>query len=110
NGILLLNRYETLEAETGKNSVEIALHGAADRLLPILMTALTTALAVVPMFIGDPVGKEYQRAVALVLFGGMMSSLILNVLLIPSLYVSLRNWISAPGPIPQEAPRTARFS
>jgi CzcA family heavy metal efflux pump len=98
NGILLLTRYETLEAAGGHDAVAVALQGATDRLLPILMTGLTTALAVVPLLLGDPVGKEYQRAVALVLFGGMVSSLLLNLLLVPPLYVLLRQRVAGPAP------------
>ena len=93
NGILLLSRYEVLESDTSLLPREIALQGARDRLLPIVMTALTTAIAVIPLMLGDPVGKEYQRAIALVLFGGMMSSLVLNLLLVPPLYLALRHRI-----------------
>ncbi|RDW14540.1 efflux RND transporter permease subunit [Paracoccus thiocyanatus] len=93
NGILLLSRYEVLESDTSLSPREIALQGARDRLLPIVMTALTTAIAVIPLMLGDPVGKEYQRAIALVLFGGMMSSLVLNLLLVPPLYLALRRRI-----------------
>ncbi|WP_195759912.1 efflux RND transporter permease subunit [Paracoccus sp. S-4012] len=103
NGILLLSRYETLERETDLAPREIAVKGAQERLLPIMMTALTTALAVIPLLIGDPVGKEYQRAVALVLFGGMMSSLILNLLLVPPLYLAVRHRLPARAPEPSPA-------
>ena len=72
------------------------------------MTGLTTALAVIPLLIGDPVGKEYQRAVALVLFGGMMSSLALNLLLIPPLYVALRSQLGTAQPDTPSAAAVAR--
>lgn len=90
NSILLLSRYEQL-ADTGLTDPEvIAQRGASDRMLPILMTALTTSLAVVPLLIGDPVGKELQRPMAIVLLGGMASSTLLSLFVLPASYV----WIS----------------
>lgn len=87
NSILLISRYNTLTGISGEAEARaLAIHGATDRMLPILMTALTTCLAVIPLLIGDPVGKEFQRAVALTLFGGMISSTLLNLFLVPTIY------------------------
>jgi Cu/Ag efflux pump CusA len=93
NSILLLSRYRELANENAADLEAVAIRGAVDRMLPILMTALTTALAVVPLLIGDPVGKEFQRAVALTLFGGMISSTLLNLFILPTIYAwSQRRW------------------
>jgi Cu/Ag efflux pump CusA len=93
NSILLLSRYRELANENAADLDAVVIRGAVDRMLPILMTALTTALAVVPLLIGDPVGKEFQRAVALTLFGGMISSTLLNLFILPTIYAwSQRRW------------------
>ncbi|RUM95409.1 efflux RND transporter permease subunit [Pseudaminobacter arsenicus] len=94
NSILLISRYDTLTGiSADEDARALAVHGATDRMLPILMTALTTCLAVIPLLIGDPVGKEFQRAVALTLFGGMISSTLLNLFLVPTIYASMvRRW------------------
>lgn len=64
-----------------------------DRMLPILMTALTTALAVIPFLVGDPTGKELQRPLAIVLLGGMISSTLLNLFVLPSVFAwTMRRW------------------
>ncbi|MDN5872904.1 MAG: efflux RND transporter permease subunit [Sinobacteraceae bacterium] len=94
NSILLVSRYEQMAGGAGGDSPEaVALHGAMDRVLPILMTALTTALAVIPFLIGDPTGKELQRPLAIVLLGGMVSSTVLNLFLLPAGFAwALRRW------------------
>lgn len=87
NGILLMSRYGAAVADNARHA---ATEGAVDRLLPVVMTALTTSLAVIPLLIGDPVGKEFQRAFALVILGGMASSMLMNMFIIPPLYAGLR--------------------
>jgi len=72
---------------------QVALQGATDRLLPILMTAFTAALAVIPLVIGDPTGKELERPLAIVLLGGMLSSTLLNLIVMPTLFTWMaRRW------------------
>lgn len=94
NSILLVTRYQRIAREQNGSTPEaLAMQGALDRMLPILMTALTTALAVIPFLIGDPTGKELQRPLAIVLLGGMISSTLLNLLVLPSVYAwALRRW------------------
>lgn len=93
NSILLQSRYRMLESAAITDPEGIAIEGAADRMLPILMTAFATILAVIPLMIGDPVGKEFQSAVALTLFGGMLSSTLLNLLILPAAYAwFMRRW------------------
>lgn len=86
NGMLLINRYNDLKAE-GEPLMERIIHGSKDRLLPIVMTALTSALALIPLAVksSEP-GNEIQSPLAIVILGGLISSTILNVLVVPAIY------------------------
>ena len=86
NGILLVSRYETLQKQ-GVNLYDTIINGSLDRLNPILMTALTTALALIPLAIaGDLPGNEIQSPMAQVILGGLLSSTLLNIFIIPIVY------------------------
>lgn len=86
NGMLLITRYNRLKAE-GEDLRQRIFHGSTDRLLPIAMTALTSALALIPLAInGDEPGNEIQSPMAIVILGGLISSTILNMYVIPSIY------------------------
>ena len=86
NGMLLMSRYNHLAAE-GVGLMERIRRGSADRLNPIIMTALTSALALVPLAMrgGEP-GNEIQSPLAIVILGGLLSSTVLNVFVVPILY------------------------
>jgi Cu/Ag efflux pump CusA len=86
NGILLVSRYQTLQEEG--NSLNTAIiHGSLDRLNPILMTALTAALALIPLaFTGDKPGNEIQSPMAVVILGGLFTSTLLNIFIVPGVY------------------------
>ena len=87
NGMLLIERYNDLCAE-GYSVVESVLRGSADRLNPILMTALTTALALIPLAIGgDLPGNEIQSPMAKVILGGLATSTLLNGFIVPIMYI-----------------------
>ncbi|MDR3180800.1 MAG: efflux RND transporter permease subunit, partial [Prevotellaceae bacterium] len=87
NGMLLLSRYNDLRAE-GLSVKECVLQGSLDRLNPILMTALTSALALIPLALGgDLPGNEIQSPMAQVLLGGLLSSTLLNGFIIPIMYL-----------------------
>ena len=87
NGMLLIERYNDLRAE-GYSVVESVLRGSADRLNPILMTALTTALALIPLAIGgDLPGNEIQSPMAKVILGGLATSTLLNGFIVPIMYM-----------------------
>lgn len=90
NGILLVSHYRHLEAVEGVPfGVELVLRGAAERLRPILMTALATGLALVPTILGGVrPGTEIERPLAMVIIGGLVSSTVLNLFLMPSLYLA----------------------
>ena len=89
NGILLVSRYQVLEKE-GLNVRDTIIEGSLDRLNPILMTALTTGLALIPLAIaGGKAGNEIQSPMAIVILGGLLSATLLNLLVIPAVF-SLR--------------------
>tara|TARA_R110002072_G_scaffold234192_2_gene391771 strand:+ start:4025 stop:7102 length:3078 start_codon:yes stop_codon:yes gene_type:complete len=86
NGILLVSRYQALR-EQGVNLYDTVVNGSLDRLNPILMTALTTALALIPLALtGDLPGNEIQSPMAKVILGGLLSSTLLNIFIVPVVY------------------------
>lgn len=86
NGILLVSRYEDLRKE-GKVGAELLLEGAMDRLNPILMTAFTTGLALIPLALkGAEAGNEIQSPMAIVILGGLLTATLLNLIVIPCVY------------------------
>jgi CzcA family heavy metal efflux pump len=90
NGILLVSRYEDLHKE-GKNGLEVVKVGALDRLNPILMTAFTTGLALIPLALkGGHPGNEIQSPMAVVILGGLLSATLLNLVVIPCVYKLVR--------------------
>ncbi len=90
NGILLISRYQRLQAE-GASLTDTILRGSADRLNPILMTALTAALALIPLALkGHLSGNEIQSPMAKVILGGLITSTFLNIYVVPIVYSILR--------------------
>ena len=86
NGILLVSHYQTLAAQ-GFPLYESIIHGSRDRLSPILMTALTAGLALIPLAIGGHLpGNEMQSPMAKVILGGLLSSTLLNLFVVPIVY------------------------
>ena len=87
NGMLLISHYTQLRSE-GKSLGEAVIQGSLDRLNPILMTALSSALALIPLAInGDLPGNEIQSPMATVILGGLLSSTFLNGFIIPIIYL-----------------------
>ena len=93
NGILLVSRYQSLKEEVLKpDGIELSLYeiiisGSKDRLSPILMTALTAGLALIPLAIaGDLPGNEIQSPMAKVILGGLLTSTLLNIFVVPVVY------------------------
>jgi len=95
NGILLVSRYEDLRQE-GKTGIDLIKAGALDRLNPILMTAFTTGLALIPLALkGGQPGSEIQSPMAVVILGGLLSATLLNLIVIPCVYelvISKKNY------------------
>ena len=91
NGMLLITRYNNLRESEGAGLYDSVVTGSLDRLNPILMTALTSALALLPLvFRGDLPGNEIQSPMAAVILGGLVSSTLLNGFIIPIMYL----WIN----------------
>lgn len=89
NGILMISHFQHLEREEGVPfGPELVLRGAKERLAPILMTALATALALVPLAVaGEIPGNEIQHPMAIVILGGLTTSTLLTLFVLPSLYL-----------------------
>ena len=89
NGILLVNHCQHLERVEGEAfGPALVLRGARERLAPILMTSLATGLAVVPLVVfGDRPGHEIEYPLAIVILGGLATSTLLNLFVVPSLYL-----------------------
>lgn len=85
NGIVLVTYFNQL-FEKGMNIDEVSIQGACLRLRPVLMTALTTVLAMIPLLLSTGTGSEVQRPLATVVVGGIVTSTILTLLVIPALY------------------------
>jgi Cu/Ag efflux pump CusA len=86
NGILIVSHYQYLRWKEGKSFMDAIRQGAMERLNPILMTALTAGLALIPLALaaGEP-GNEIQSPMAQVILGGLISSTLLNMIVIPAL-------------------------
>ncbi|STX50155.1 chemiosmotic efflux system protein A-like protein [Legionella busanensis] len=85
NGIILVSHYNQLHLQ-GKTREQVVIDGTLDRLVPVLMTAATTALGLFPLLWGSPAGKELERPLAQVLLGGLLSSTLLNMVVVPTVY------------------------
>jgi Cu/Ag efflux pump CusA len=91
NGILLISHYQHLQ-EDGVSLTETITKGSADRLNPILMTALTAALALLPLALrGNLAGNEIQSPMAKVILGGLLTSTLLNIYIVPIVYSAIKN-------------------
>jgi CzcA family heavy metal efflux pump len=91
NGILLISNYQRLLSQ-GVSLFETVTRGSADRLNAILMTALTAALALIPLALnGDLPGNEIQSPMAKVILGGLLSSTLLNIYVVPIVFCSFQN-------------------
>ena len=89
NGILLVGHFRHLEAEEGVAfGRDLVVRGAKERVVPVVMTGLTTALALVPLVMaGEKPGNEIERPMAIVILGGLVSSTLLCLTLVPGLYL-----------------------
>ena len=102
NGILMIAHFKHLEEEEGVPfGRDLVVRGASERLSPILMTALATALALVPLIIyGDQPGQEIEYPMAIVILGGLATSTLLNLFVLPSLYLLVAGWRRSAPPAP----------
>jgi Cu/Ag efflux pump CusA len=92
NGIMLVSHFRHLEREGMPFGVELVVRGARERLAPILMTAMATGLALVPVVLGgQAAGHEIEQPMAVVILGGLVSSTVLTLLVTPALHA----WLGA---------------
>ncbi|MDA8127124.1 MAG: efflux RND transporter permease subunit [Betaproteobacteria bacterium] len=91
NGIILVTHYNQLRQE-GKSLQEVVVQGTLDRLVPVLMTAATAALGLIPLLLGSPVGKELEQPLAQVVLGGLVTSTFLNMIVVPTVYNRIEHW------------------
>ncbi|MGH8927880.1 MAG: efflux RND transporter permease subunit, partial [Acidimicrobiia bacterium] len=89
NGIMLISHYQHLEREEGMTfGPELVMRGALERVVPIMMTVLTTGLALIPLIAsGNIPGQEIEYPMAIVILGGLITATILNLFVVPSLYL-----------------------
>jgi len=90
NGILLVNHYRHLMDEEGQPMYEAIVRGSMERLVPILMTALTAALALAPIILkGEEPGNEILAPLSVVILGGLLTSTFLNLVVVPAGYAAI---------------------
>jgi cobalt-zinc-cadmium resistance protein CzcA len=99
NGLVLLTTVQRLR-ESGMSAAEAAHQGAADRLRPVLMTALVASLGFIPVALSTGTGAEVQRPLATVVIGGLFTSTLLTLFVLPTLY----RWIEGRVDATQEVP------
>ncbi len=85
NGVVMVSQFNGL-METGVSPREAIIRGAAVRLRPVLMTALVASLGFLPMAIATSAGAEVQRPLATVVIGGLATSTLLTLIVLPSLF------------------------
>jgi cobalt-zinc-cadmium resistance protein CzcA len=90
NGLILISRFEYLKTQ-GLSLRDAIIAGSLSRLRPVLMTTITTALGLLPLVITSGTGSEVQRPLAIVVIGGLVSSTLLTLIVIPTLY----EWVTA---------------
>lgn len=91
NGIILVSHYNQLRA-AGRPLEEVVVQGTMDRLVPVLMTALTAALGLLPLMFGSKVGKELEVPLAQVVLGGLFTATLLNMVVVPTVYNRVERW------------------
>ncbi len=91
NGIILVTHYNQLQKE-GHALQDVVIQGTLDRLVPVLMTASVAALGLLPLLWGSPAGKELERPLAQVILGGLFTSTLLNMVVVPTAYYRMELW------------------
>jgi CzcA family heavy metal efflux pump len=105
NGIMMIDHFMHLEREEGEPfGVNLVLRGARERISPIMMTAGTTGLALVPLVVAGSIpGHEIEHPLAVVVLGGLISSTLVNLFVVPSLYLRFGGRRAPVAPSPQAA-------
>jgi Cu/Ag efflux pump CusA len=89
NGIMLISHYQHLERYEGETfGPDLILRGARERVVPIMMTVLTTGLVLLPLIVaGEIPGQEIEHPMAVVILGGLVTATLLNLFVVPILYL-----------------------
>jgi Cu/Ag efflux pump CusA len=106
NGIMMINHYQHLEKEEGEPfGRELIMRGSRERVAPIMMTVLTAGLALVPLVVaGNIPGHEIEHPMAIVILGGLVTSTVINLFVVPVLYLQFgKGWNSNPPALLQPA-------
>jgi len=100
NGILMISHFQRLEREEGQAfGADLVMRGATERLAPILMTASATGLALIPLAVAGSIpGHEIEHPMAIVILGGLFTATLLNLFVLPSLYLRFGRSHRQPGP------------
>src|SRR5690606_4901687 len=93
NGVVMLAAIRALRDERGLAIRDATIAGAASRLKPVLMTALVAAIGFVPMALSQGAGAEVQRPLATVVIGGIVTSTLLTLVVLPTLYDMMEAWV-----------------
>lgn len=94
NGVVMLAAIRALREENGLPLQEATLRGAGSRLKPVLMTALVASIGFLPMALSTGAGAEVQRPLASVVIGGIVTSTLLTLIVLPTLYEMMEEWVS----------------
>jgi Cu/Ag efflux pump CusA len=107
NSIVMSSQFERLKGQEGESfGAELIVRGASERLAPIVMTALATALALLPFVVfGSIAGLEMVYPIAVVMLGGLVTALVLNLFIMPSLYLRFG---ASPAAAKESAPVSAQ--
>jgi Cu/Ag efflux pump CusA len=99
NGVMMINHFQHLEQFEGETfGIKLVLRGARERLTPILMTTGATGLAILPLVLyGDLPGHEIEHPMAVVILGGLVTSTLLNLFVVPALYLRFGNTMATTG-------------
>jgi cobalt-zinc-cadmium resistance protein CzcA len=95
NGVVLVNYFNQLRHETGSQGEQLVIAGTMIRLRPVLMTALVDVFGFLPMVLSTGVGAEVQRPLAAVVIGGIVSSTLLTLIVLPTLYCVFEKHVSS---------------
>ena len=99
NAILIVE-FAKLESEKGRDAIEAAMEAAKLRFRPILMTAFSFILGVLPLLIATGAGAEARKVMGMTVFSGMLVATVIGVLVVPALYVIVERYISRSKPVP----------
>ncbi|MEK9750196.1 MAG: CusA/CzcA family heavy metal efflux RND transporter [Flavobacteriaceae bacterium] len=92
NGIVLIEEFNSLKQQGVQNALRRVMLGTRNRLRPVLLTAFAAALGFLPMAVSSSAGAEIQRPLASVVIGGLISSTVLTLVVLPLLYYTVENW------------------